>query len=147
MLTTLQRRTLAAVVGRILPSEGSPGAAEAGVPKVCEETIMDDFFSVVRPHVLDGLDRLQAAAREGFGRDFPDCSPGEQDELLQAVDRARDRDWRARLFLNTLVHQTLEGFLGDPIHGGNRDGIGWRAIGYDAGRVRAGLCAGEGGRK
>jgi gluconate 2-dehydrogenase gamma chain len=147
MLTALQRRTLAAVVGRILPSEGSPGAAEAGVPEACGEAIMGDFFSVVRPHVLDGLDRLQAAARERFGRDFPDCSPGEQDELLRAVDRARDKDWRARLFLNTLVHQTLEGFLGDPIHGGNRDGIGWRAIGYAASRVRSGLCAGEGGPK
>jgi len=145
MITALQRRTLAAVVGRILPSDGSPGAAEAGVPEVCEETIMDDFFQVVRPHVLHGLDGLQAAARERFGRDFPDCSPGEQDELLRAVDQARD--WRSRLFLNVLVHQTLEGFLGDPVHGGNRDGLGWRAIGYEAGRVRSGMCAGAGDRE
>lgn len=147
MITALQRRTLAAVVGRILPSEGSPGAAEAGVPRVCEETIMEDFFSVVRPHILDGLDGLQAAALERFGRDFPDCSPGEQDELLRAVDQARDRDWRSRLFLNILIHQTLEGFLGDPIHGGNRDGLGWRAIGYEADGVRSGLCAGERNRE
>lgn len=145
MLTILQRRTLAAAVTRILPSEGGPGAVETGVAEYCERALGDDSFRAVRPHVLLGLDELQARARELCGEDFPDCPPEQQDAVLRTLDQARD--WRRRLFFRFLIHQTLEGFLGDPVHGGNRCGLGWRFIGYEAERVRSGFCVEkEGGR-
>ena len=32
--------------------------------------------------------------------------------------------------MRVLTSLTLEGFLGDPIYGGNRDGVGWKMIGF-----------------
>ena len=34
-------------------------------------------------------------------------------------------------FFETLVLHTRQGFYADPAYGGNRDGVGWRVIGFD----------------
>ena len=145
-LTDLQRQTLAAAVARILPS-GSPagaaeaGAAEAGVAEACEKALGERFLRPSRPYFELGLDHLQAAARERHGRDFEGCSAARQDALLRALET--DTDWRLRLFLPMLIRLVLEGFLGDPIHGGNRNGVGWRSLGLDTEAVRTGFCQRE----
>ena len=36
----------------------------------------------------------------------------------------------ARDFFNLLWRHTMEGFLGDPIYGGNQDFIGWKLVGF-----------------
>jgi gluconate 2-dehydrogenase gamma chain len=141
MVTDAQLRALEAAAKRILPSGEGPGAAETGAAEVCKRAIRDDHFRAVRPHVLAGLDELQAAARQRFGRDFPDCPPTQQDELLRSIERSGT--WRSKLFFAFLIHHTLEGFLGEPAHGGNQDGLGWMFIGMEASYLRSGLCVGE----
>lgn len=34
------------------------------------------------------------------------------------------------VFFETLLANTVEGFFSDPIHGGNRDMIGWKLVGF-----------------
>ncbi len=145
-LTELQRQTLAAVVARILPSgstlgAGEAGAVEAGVAEACEKALSDRFLQPSRPYFEHGLDHLQAAARARYDLDFGACSPRRQDALLRALET--DTDWRLRLFLPMSIRLALEGFLGDPVHGGNRGGVGWRFLGLDAGAVRSGFCQRE----
>ena len=36
----------------------------------------------------------------------------------------------SRRFFTLLLTFTLEGFFSDPVYGGNRDGVGWRFIGF-----------------
>jgi len=67
---------------------------------------------------------LQQRYREGLaqlGDDFCDLSPGEQDERLRTHG-----DFTALMY-----GHACEGMYGAPEYGGNRDGLGWRAIGFD----------------
>jgi hypothetical protein len=67
---------------------------------------------------------LQQRYRDGLaalGEDFPGLPPDEQDKRLRASPD----------FTDLLYGHTCEGMYGAPEYGGNRDGSGWRAIGFD----------------
>lgn len=66
---------------------------------------------------------LQQRYREGLarlGEGFCALGPDEQDERLRAEPELTD----------LMFHHACEGTYGAPEYGGNRDGAGWRAIGY-----------------
>jgi gluconate 2-dehydrogenase gamma chain len=127
---------LAAVAQRILPSDDGPGAAETGVPAYIEQILENDPLGSWEPLFNEGLDRLQELAQGLFGRPFTACSPGDQDFVLRQFQERADCIHMA--FFRRLVTLTLEGFLCDPIHGGNRGGLGWSYL--DAPEVRTGHC-------
>jgi gluconate 2-dehydrogenase gamma chain len=58
---------------------------------------------------------------EALGDDFARLDETEQDARL---DRAPE-------FKALLYEHTCEGMYGDPVYGGNHDGVGWRFIGFD----------------
>jgi gluconate 2-dehydrogenase gamma chain len=102
-----------------------------------------------------GVRELDGRSRHRFGRDFKALPEGEQDAVLKAIE-AREHWPDSTLspayavaspmspgpalqqtsteveldFLPLLVVHTRQGFYADPIYGGNRDGIGWRVIGF-----------------
>lgn len=129
-LSVLQRRTLAAATGRILPSDDGPGAAEAGVADYIERALDHVALAPMRRQIAHGLDQLAALATEAHGKDFAECDATEQDALLAKLQTSPDR--LHRLLLNRLVMLSLEGFLCHPAHGGNRDGVGWDYIGHQS---------------
>lgn len=137
----VRRRTLAAAVERILPAGDGPGAAEAGVAAGVERALGEPFFRGLRPAIEQALDRLEARAEELHARGFAACAAGEQEALLGAL--AEDPSPWARFVFRTLVELAVEGFLGDPIHGGNRGFLGWEWIGLTPADVRSGRCRGE----
>ncbi|HVM19467.1 MAG TPA: gluconate 2-dehydrogenase subunit 3 family protein [Egibacteraceae bacterium] len=88
-----------------------------------------------------GLPRLDALAQERFGDDFADLDDGDADELLRALEDDEDDDVgeifdevSAGDFFDLVLKHTLEGFLGDPVYGGNRNMAGWRLIGFPGSR-------------
>ncbi|HXQ90513.1 MAG TPA: gluconate 2-dehydrogenase subunit 3 family protein [Acidimicrobiales bacterium] len=83
--------------------EGSRGMAER------------EFNGPVR-----GLQERYRTGLAELGEDFCDLSPDEQDERLR----------RARAFTALLYEHCCEGMYGAPEYGGNRDTVGWQAIGY-----------------
>ncbi|MEM9555449.1 MAG: gluconate 2-dehydrogenase subunit 3 family protein [Acidobacteriota bacterium] len=134
-----QHETLVAIAARILPSEGDGiGAVEAGIADSLPRALGHPVYAGLRPHILLALERLDAAANERFGRDFVACVAAEQDAVLTEAEASSDVV--LRLALRTLIHLTLEGLLGDPAHGGNRDLIGWRFAGYPDEEPRTGFC-------
>ena len=50
--------------------------------------------------------------------------------MLEAVDGGSSGDPVARAFFNQLLENTMEGYFGDPVHGGNRFAAGWKMIGF-----------------
>jgi gluconate 2-dehydrogenase gamma chain len=70
----------------------------------------------------DGLDLLDAEALRRHGVGFADATDSVQDAVLRLVEQ--------RPFFELLREHTIEGLLGDPVHGGNRGHIGWTLIGY-----------------
>lgn len=66
---------------------------------------------------------LQQRYRNGLaalGEDFCEVGPEERDDRLQSRPD----------FTDLLFQHSCEGLYGAPEYGGNRDGIGWRSIGF-----------------
>jgi gluconate 2-dehydrogenase gamma chain len=112
-------------------------------------------IEIVRQTYLEGIEELNQRGRAEFGDDFADLAPDQQDLVLSLMEQpARDEE-RAREeeqsiagfappepalqqiaaeidldFFPLLVLHTRQGFLADPIYGGNRDRVGWDVIGF-----------------
>ena len=81
----------------------------------------------------DGLADLNRASTARHGTAFPEIAEADQDALVEAMDRndlAEFTSIAPRDFLTLCIDHTMEGMFSDPIHGGNRDFVGWRAVGY-----------------
>src|SRR5215211_3615600 len=109
----------------------------------------------VRHKYLEGIEELNQRSRAEFGDDFVDVAPDQQDAILAMMERPVHEQERAREeeqtiagftppepalqqiaaeidldFFPLLVLHTRQGFLADPIYGGNRDRVGWHVIGF-----------------
>ena len=71
------------------------------------------------------LGAVGRVAGENFGAaTFVRLSADQQDQVLTALEKQRSP------FFSLLIEHTMEGFYGDPRHGGNRDRVGWKMIGF-----------------
>ncbi len=135
---------LTAVAERILPSDGAgPGAREANVGGFLENALADRRLAHLRPLLQRGAAFLDDAAREERAKSaqpaggFTALSDEQRDELLERLARRelRPTDFDGNAFVRIMVALTLEGFLGDPKHGGNEGRAAWTWLGFDpAGR-------------
>lgn len=124
-----QRAILAAATARILPSDETAGATETGVAAYIERALDNRWYLDARSLVCEGLDFLDELSQQENANDFLQCGAREQDEILTRAQVFPNN--RARRFFHRLIELTLEGFLGDPDYGGNRNGEGWAAVGYE----------------
>ena len=121
-LTESEARTLDAMLACIIPSDDAPGAREAGVIHYIDRQLTTHFRD------------SQQAYREGLAslRGFADAPPERQEEILREMERDRNR----RPFLDLVVTHAMQGFYGNPRHGGNRDFASWRMLGIPPVPVR-----------
>lgn len=128
-----------AASARMLPSDDGPGAREAGVIEYLRAALDLPVYRAQRRRLLDGARRLVAIARRDWGADFTALSPEEQDRVLVHLQAGREDegDLDGARFVHDLLSLSLEGFLGDPCHGGNRGEVGWEFIGYRPGGPRS----------
>jgi len=134
--TEAQFLTVSAACERLLPRDEDPGAIDLGVPVYVDRALAyDDYkhWSERFPHALAALDR---DAQEACGQPFHLASADVQDDILEDWE---DGNEDQREFLQRLLHLTLEGAFGDPSHGGNKDGEGWRLIGFHPGDPMPGM--------
>jgi Gluconate 2-dehydrogenase subunit 3 len=68
-----------------------------------------------------GLQELYRQGLGDLGSDFCELDPSSQDDRLRSYPA----------FTEVLYGHVCEGMYGAPEYGGNRDGVGWRAIGFD----------------
>ena len=113
----------AAIAARILPSDETPGATEAGVIHFMD-TVLGSSRSELLAPLREGLASLQATAHGSYGGErFSALEPDQQDALLQTVE--------ASDFFATVRFLTLAGMFTLPEYGGNREYLGWDLIGFD----------------
>jgi len=126
VLDPLARAALRAVVSRLIPAdELGPGAAEAGADDYIVSALREELASYADGYRA-GLAAIDEESLRDAGHRFAELDPSRQDELLEGwADSASLGE-----FVETIREHTIEGFLGDPVHGGNRDRIGWALIGY-----------------
>ena len=83
---------------------------------------------------IRGIDAL--VAREGRAATFARLAAADQDGLLHRLERGEVAldGADAKAFFALLWQNTLEGFFGDPLYGGNREMAGWKLIGFPGAR-------------
>ena len=125
-------RALDAATARILPADGAfPGAREANVMEFIDRQLAIAPLTKIAPAVIAIAHAFDDAARARKARDFASLAAAQQDEILDALSRgALGTKLPEKELFRVLHGLTLEGFLADPVHGGNKDMIAWKAIGF-----------------
>ena len=128
-----------AISARIIPSDETPGAREAGVVYFIDRALTT-FAVDDQKTYREGLPNLQARVRELFPsvEKFSSATPEQQDQILHSLDEqtgparrhSRPGGASSSFFQAVRVHPIVA-FLVDPDSGGNRDGVGWKVIGRD----------------
>ena len=128
-----------AISARIIPTDETPGAREAGVVYFIDRALTT--FAVDDQKIYrEGLPGLQLRVRELFPNveKFSVATPEQQDQVLRALDeqagpaRRHSRSSGASSsFFQAVRVRTIQGFLIDPDSGGNRDSVGWKVIGRE----------------
>jgi gluconate 2-dehydrogenase gamma chain len=140
-----EAKEVEAISARIIPSDDTPGAREAGVVYFIDRGLFT-FSTEDQKTYREGLPELQARVGEMFSgvAKFSALTSEQQDEVLHSFDEAAgpgkaakpaQRNLRrrpgAQNFFETVRQHTIIGFLIDPDFGGNRDAAGWKVIGRD----------------
>jgi gluconate 2-dehydrogenase subunit 3-like protein len=125
-----------AITARIIPTDDSPGAREAGVVYFIDRGL-STFATDDQKTYREGLPELQARVGEMFpgASKFSALTSEQQDEVLHSFDeetapqrRARRARPAAQNFFETVQQHTIAGFLVAPEYGGNHEGAGWKVI-------------------
>lgn len=159
-LSEAEATTLGAVVERLIPAdELSIGAREAGCVEFIDRQLAGDYGQAASqyragpivpgtaeqgPQELQtpaeryrtGLAALEAHALRQFGKAFTQLDEGQQDAMLEALeaDKLKIPHSSSKAFFELLLANTREGFLSDPMYGGNKGMAGWKMIGFPGAR-------------
>ena len=111
-----------AISARIIPSNGTPGATEAGVIYFIDSVVADNR-EVEHQILKDGLATLQSEGAAQFGvASFYLLKDEQQDQLLRQIESSE--------FFNTIRFLTVAGMFSSPEYGGNRDKVGFELLGF-----------------
>jgi gluconate 2-dehydrogenase gamma chain len=159
--TAAERQAADALTARIIPTdESGPGAREADVLTFIDRQRAGFYGRGQRwymhgpfPDPLEtqgyqsphppaelwraGLTALDEHCRQTHdGRTFAELSEEEQDAVLEGMDEEEIEfeGVSAKQFFDFAKEMTIEGYLCDPVYGGNRDMAGWRYVGFPGAR-------------
>lgn len=145
-----------AATGRLIPEDDlGPGAVKAGVPDFIDLQLASAYGRADRWYMAgpfpDGSDEqgwqvpwapaefyrvaiadIDAYCRGAHGKRFAELDDEMQDEVLHGLEIGDIKLERApaQTFFKLLWQNTQQGFLADPVYGGNRDFAGWKLIGF-----------------
>ena len=158
---TDEAKAIEALVDRIIPPDPkTPGGKDAGCAVYIDAQLAGPYGSArglyMRPPFQDGtpqqgnqspltpaqryrqsLAALDKYCRDAFaGKGFAELSDDQKDKIVGAMEKGplKLEGASATAFFELLVKNTQEGFLADPIYGGNRDMVGWKMLGFPGAR-------------
>lgn len=85
-LSATEAAQVATIVGHIIPTTDTPGAREAGVDRFIDRMLAEYYSTDNRAAFLRGLADVDRRAHAVKGTAFLDLDPGEQRDLLTALD-------------------------------------------------------------
>jgi gluconate 2-dehydrogenase gamma chain len=83
------------------------------------------------------LAALDSACRSKFGgKGFAELADDQKDAVITGLEDGSLKldGYDAQSFFNLILTDTRNGFLADPIYGGNKDMAGWKMIGFPGAR-------------
>ena len=172
-LTADESAFLDAALSRLIPNDDlGPGAKEAGVTHFIDRQLGGPYgraqtwymqgpwrkgaesqgyqlrltpAELYRTAIAD----IDAHCKQAFGKRFAELEAAGQDKVLKGLEKGELELARvpAKPFFDMLWQNTQEGFLADPMYGGNRDFAGWKLIGFPGPRYNYVAEIGEHGRR
>jgi len=146
-----EARTVDALVARILPGDpADPGAREAGVLTYIDRTL-SGYQSEQQGFYQQGLVQLDRYSKAKHGAHFAELAEAAQDQVISEIDTGVLLIWAPKdpeadrepqdagtgqvtdllsAFFALVREHTIQGMFCDPAYGGNRDGVGWRLVGF-----------------
>lgn len=123
-LSAAEAADIEAVASQIIPTDDSPGAREAGVVYFIDRALAS-FLSQLAGDYRAQLAAFQAKFRERdpAAGSFASLPSERQIEYLKEIDQTP--------FFTTTRLLTLLGMFSLPAYGGNRNGVGWKLLGFE----------------
>jgi gluconate 2-dehydrogenase gamma chain len=152
---------LHAACARLIPrDENGPGAVELGVPEFLDREMNGSFghaanwylqgpFAPAPPEMgyqspltprevyRAGIQALDAHCQQSFNRLFSELPATAQDSVLTDLEKGalEFENVSGASFFDLLLQNTKEGYLADPVHGGNKHMGSWKMIGFPGARA------------
>ncbi len=139
-----EARCLAAISDQIIPPDQDAGASWAGVVEYIDRQLSGPYENL-RAIYRRGLAGVDQSSRSAYGKVFADLDADQQIALLHRLEKGKApgaiwKEISSPEFFSYLVDHTMQGFYGDPRHGGNREGVSWKMLGLPyppiRGRIR-----------
>ncbi len=129
ILDAARAATLRAWTATVIPASGRrPDAGSVGAAEYIDATV--HLVAPLRPALIHAIDEVERLAREGGGKAFTDCGPGEREAILRQFQAADDTD--AFSMVNDF---TYEAYYGHPqVLAAIEAETGWRGLGPMKGR-------------
>jgi gluconate 2-dehydrogenase gamma chain len=151
-----EQRWIEAATARLIPDEEDGlGAGGAKVARFIDRQLAGPYGQAQRWYMqgpwADGTDEqgyqlkltpaelyrtaignVDAWCRQRHGKAFVDLSAEQQDDVLHGLEQGDIQlaDVPAKAFFTMLLGNTVEGFLADPMYGGNYRFAGWKLVGF-----------------
>lgn len=147
-LTVDEARTLAGMVDQIIPPDQDAGAVWAGVVNYIDRQLSGPYQSLQGAY-RRGLGAVDLTSQSTYGKVFADLESHQQIEFLHRLEdgKVTGAEWKqlsSAEFFGYVVDHTMQGYYGDPRHGGNREGVSWKMLNIPyppiRGRVRSDLA-------
>ena len=131
-LTAEEAKTLEAICGQIVPTDRDAGAVPAGAVNFIDRQLVGHLKRHQKAY-REGLVGVDQSSLALYGRKFRELLPDKQIAVLQALEKgeAPGDIWKrrsAKAFFALVVDHTMQGFYGDPRHGGNREAVSWKML-------------------
>ncbi|WP_229262045.1 gluconate 2-dehydrogenase subunit 3 family protein [Duganella guangzhouensis] len=154
-----------AACDRLIPAEGKgPGALETNVPVFIDQQLhngLGDDIYMAGPHQPDapktlgfqgtqspqqayraGIKLTQQYVQQKYGKTFEQLGMVDKDAVLTALQKndisfadLGEAALHASAFFGQLLGDAKNGYLADPMYGGNKDMKAWVAIGFPGARA------------
>lgn len=124
VFTREQAAEVEAFASRIIPTDDTPGAREAGVVYFIDRGLAT-WAKDQQPAFMEGLAKLPRDVGAKFNGQtrLSALTAAQQDEVLRSIEQTP--------FFGVMRFATLAGMFSLPSYGGNRDFAGWKLVGQE----------------
>jgi gluconate 2-dehydrogenase gamma chain len=129
-----EARTVEDICAQIIPEDRDAGALTAGVVEFIDKQL-SGFYKPLQQTYRSGIAAIDRKSVEYSGKTFVNLPADSKVDLLRRIEK----DPETKPFFSLVVDHSMQGFYGDPRHGGNRDRTSWRMIGVPYPPVRGRL--------
>jgi gluconate 2-dehydrogenase gamma chain len=141
LLTAEEAADVGAFAMQVVPTDETPGAAEANVVHFIDRVLVD-FEPGAQPGFRRAIAELNQVSQTVSGQSvrFAALAPEQQMQVMGALEKLPNTarpDMLGSFYgigsnsFDVLRSLVLAGFLSDPDLGGNKGGVGWKVIGFD----------------